>query len=62
MHRCIYGNAPNYSKDALIQVFHVQQRFTRTSNDFYVPRAKMELYKGSFYVTDHACGIRYQTL
>ncbi len=33
MHRCIYGNGRNYLKDLLIQVFHVQQRFTRASND-----------------------------
>ncbi len=61
MHTCIYGNASNYLKDLLIQVSHVQQRFTRASNDFYVPRAIIELYKESFYITDHACGIRYQT-
>ena len=59
MHRCIYGNAPNYLKDLLIQVSHVQQRFTRASNDLYVPRANIELYKESFYITDHACGIHY---
>ncbi len=41
MHRCIYGNAPNYIKDLLIQVSHVQQPFTRASNDFYVPRANI---------------------
>ncbi len=62
MHICIYGNAPNYLKDLLIQVSHVQQRFTRASNDFYVPRANIELYKESFYITDHTSGIRYQTL
>ncbi len=48
MHRCVYGNVPNYLKDLLIQVSHVQQRFTRASNDFYVPRANIELYKESF--------------
>ncbi len=48
MHRCIYGNAPNYLKDLLMQVSHVQQRFTRASNDFHVPRANIELYKESF--------------
>ncbi len=50
MHRCVYGNAPNYLKDLLIQVSHVQQRFTRAGNDFYVPRANMELYKESFFI------------
>ncbi len=43
MYRCIYGTAPNYLKDLLIQVSHVQQSFTRASNDLYVPRATIEL-------------------
>ena len=55
MHRCIYGNAikcaggnaPNYLKDLLVQVSHVQQRFTRANNDFYVPRGNIKLYKKS---------------
>ena len=37
-----------YLKDLLIQVSHVQQRFTRASNELYVPRANIELYKESF--------------
>ena len=43
-----YGNVPDFLKDLLIQVSHVQQRFTRVRNDFYVPRANIELYKESF--------------
>ncbi len=34
--------------------------FTQAGNDFYVARANIELYKESFYITDHACAIRYQ--
>ncbi len=47
MHRCIYGNAPNYL-NLLRQVCHVQQRFTRSRYDFYVTRANIELCKKSF--------------
>ena len=48
MHRCIFGNVPNYLKDLLIQVSHVQQRLIRASNEFYVPCVNIELYKESF--------------
>ncbi len=37
-------------KDLLIQVSHVQQRFTRASNEFYVPRANIEFHKESFFI------------
>ncbi len=49
------GNASNYIKDLLIEISHAQQCFTRASNDFHVP--DVELYMGSFYITDHVCGI-----
>ncbi len=39
----IWQCPPNYLNDLLIQVSHVQQRFTRANNDFYVPRANIEL-------------------
>ncbi len=48
MHRCmplLYGNASNYLKDLLLEVSHVQQCFTRASNDFHVP--VVVLYMGS---------------
>ncbi len=50
IHRCIYGNAPNYLKDFLYLLSDIHSVPTRsnTNGDFYVSHPYLEIYKQSF--------------
>ncbi len=53
MHRCSYGNAPDYIKDSILSVSDVHNVYTKSrsfcSGDLYVPRPNREIFKQSFY-------------
>ena len=53
MHRCVYGNAPNYPLGLLylISNIHSVPRKSNTNGDFYVSHPNLEIYKQSFYIT-----------
>ncbi len=50
MHRCIYGNTPDYIKYSILSVSDVHDDFTRSlsSGDLYIPHPNREIFKQSF--------------
>ncbi len=58
MHRCVYGNTPNYLNDLLYLVsdIHSVPKRSDTNGDFHVPgdfymqHPYLEIYKQSFFI------------